>query len=1093
MQKYPVYMEFKMNKKIIVLLLSFVFCFGLTAYGQETTGNIEGFIKDEQGGVVTGVTVTVSSRENTTGFRRNVVSDGEGRFLINEVPPGNYTIATTATSGFGAVTVENVEVQVGRTISIPVTVKVGGVAATVDVSATDATTLDVTGSEVQTNITAQQIENAPRGVDFASLLRLAPSTRPEVKSGGFSVDGASGSENSFIIDGQDVSNFKSNNLDPVNNVPASLVQEISVKSSGFDAEFGGATGGVINVVTRGGSNQWRGQFGLEFEVPKFNGTPNNALRLVAAPGTAAGNIAEYVQLSKTGGVDFFPTAQIGGAIIKDRLFGLLNYSRQIYSVDQTSRYFTNAPAATRVQTDIEQYRAKSTYEYAFGRLDANVLNNLRLTGTYLWNPQINEGLIPDSTVNLGGSPPSATIDGILYRGANFANRQGGRVNSNNVTGQAIWTPTEKLVLTGRFSRGFLNSKPTSYFVPNQTQYVCSALSGDLGTFTAAQTGCAQGFLNFPSNRATFKEVSIKTNYEVDASYILNGFLGDHQFKGGYQRSKIFTDINGGSNGSNVGTGTINLYYGRPITVGTGPVTGLTASPNAIGYGRISQFGQTATGSNLNQAVYIQDKWQPTRRLTLNLGVRFEKEFIPTFLEGLPIQISYGWGDKIAPRVGFAFDVTGDGKTKIFGSYGKFYDRLKFELPAGSFGGDFFHRTFFEIFPGEQYNSFTLENVLGNFSIPSGGQCPVAVAAGSRVRCDLDLRVPSLADPDLKPFTQRELTVGFEKELFTSYLFTARYTNKEVLNAVEDAGTFNAFGSEVYNIVNPCKGFHLEALAEGGVNNCVEAERKYNALQLTVERRLTRGFFFNANYTYSSLYGNYAGLASSDEFNNTVGAGGRDYQNGFIGRDDPGVTRYFDIPVQGFAVSTGRPDNGRLATDRPHVFNFYGSYGIEWFGNKSNETTISAFTTAQSGTPITTTVEIFANEVILNGRGDLGRTEMFTQTDLGLQHRYRFGRDNRFALVFNTNVTNLFNERNVIDVYRLKTSADAAGNAIVDIAPENLGFTGTLPAINAAINQGVGAQINSYLNSDPTLVDPRYGQPRLRQGARNVRFGFRLEF
>jgi hypothetical protein len=176
-----------------------------------------------------------------------------------------------------------------------------------------------------------------------------------------------------------------------------------------------------------------------------------------------------------------------------------------------------------------------------------------------------------------------------------------------------------------------------------------------------------------------------------------------------------------------------------------------------------------------------------------------------------------------------------------------------------------------------------------------------------------------------------------------------------------------------------------------------------------------------------------------------------------------------------------------------VFNFYGSYGFDWFGSKSNETTISAFTTAQSGTPITTTVEIFANEVILNGRGDLGRTEMFTQTDLGLQHRYRFGRDNRFALVLNGNITNLFDERNVIDVYRLKTSADAAGNAIVDIAPADLGFTDTIPAINAAITNGLGAQINSYLNSSATLIDPRYGQPRLRQGARSVRFGFRFEF
>ncbi len=1045
-----------------------VFCFSVSIFAQETTGSVEGVVQDEQGGAVPGVTVTVASKAGTTGFKRTTVSGNEGQFVVNEVPPGLYTITTTAEKGFGTSTVDNVEVQVGRTITVPVAIKTGGVAATVDVTATDATTIDATGSQIQTNITAQQIETIPSGVSFSSLLRLSPSTRPETKSGGFQVDGASGSENSFIIDGQDVSNFKSNNLDEVNNIPTALVQEVSVKSSGFDAEFGGATGGVVSVVTKGGSNQFNGQIGSEFNVEKLNAGPRASLRRIQDTTTAAGNIAEYVQPVRNGGTDFFPTVQFGGPIIKDRFFGLVNYSRQIFTSNQTSNYFSNAPASRRVLQATENYFAKTTYEYAFTRLDANPVNNLRLTGTFLWNPQINEGVIPDSTVNLGASVPQATINGVTYRGAQFVSQQGGRVNSNNVTGQAIWTPTSKLIVTGRYSRGFQNSKGGSYFVPTSTQYQCVSLSGSLGTFTSAQAGCQQGFLNFPNNRSTQREVSLKTNYEVDASYLLNGFLGDHQFKGGYQRSKIFTDI---ASNSNVGPGTIQLYFGRPITQGTGPVTGLAATPGAIGYGRINQFGQVAKGSNLNQGFYIQDKWQPFRRLTLNLGVRAEKEFIPTFLEGLPIQISYGYGDKIAPRLGFAFDIFGDGKSKIFGSYGKFYDRLKFELPAGSFGGDFFHRSYFEIFPGENINSFTPANILGNFKIPSGGQCPIAPNSGSRVRCDLDLRVPSLADPDLKPFSQREITVGFEREFFTSYLFTARYTNKVILNAVEDAGTFNQFGSEVYNIVNPCKGAHLDYLKAGGIVNCVEAERKYNAFQATVERRLTRNFYFNANYTFSRLFGNYSGLASSDE----------------NGRDDPGVTRYFDIPIQGFAVATGKPDNGRLATDRPHVFNVYGSYGFDWFGSKTNETTVSLFSTAQSGIPITTTVEIFANENILNGRGDLGRTETFTRSDVSLQHRYRFGRDNRFAMVFNVNVNNVLNENNVTDIYRLITDAP------VDVAPEDLGFTTTQSAINAAITRGVGAQINSYLASDPTLKDPRYGKPNAFQAPRNIRFGFRLMF
>jgi Carboxypeptidase regulatory-like domain/TonB-dependent Receptor Plug Domain len=1073
---------FKLLPFVSLLILSFT----IGAFAQEQTGNVTVSLKDEQGKIIPGASLTIVSKTGV-GYKRSAVTNEDGEFTFTNLAPGTYSVTSEATSSFGSSTANNIEVAVGKTSSVTVTAKTGNVNAVVDVVETGNATIDSSGSQIQTNISAKQIENIPAGVSFDSLLRLSPATRGEAKSGGFQVDGASGSENAFLVDGLDVSNFKSNTLNGVNNIPTGIVQEVSVKSSGFDAEFGGATGGVVSVVTKGGGNQFRGTFGTEFETQKLNSRPNLSLREVIVRAAPAGsginaNGAVYVQPSKNNGSSFFPTALISGPIIKDKLFGLANFSRQSFSITQTTNYYLNDTPNSYLNLNPanpnETYTQKTTYEYGFARLDANPFNNLRLSATYLWNPQINEGVIPDVNYNIGGAPPSLTANGTTLRGAAFTNLQGGRVNSTNLTSQAIWTASNNVILTGRFTRGFLNEKASAYGVPDATRIQCSGLSGTLGTFTSAQTGCQQGFQNIPANRLTPKQVSVKTNYEFDATFILSNFGGSHQIKTGYSNSKIFTDLN---SNSNVTTGQIQLFYGRPLLSlsAAAAASGVTVNPLAIGSGVVSRFGTLAKGFNRNQSIYVQDKWQPVRRLTLNLGVRIENEFIPTF-NGVATQVKYGWGDKIAPRAGFAFDPFGDGKTKIFGSYGKFFDRLKFELPAGSFGGDFFRRDFFDILPGEQYTAFTLSAVLGSFLGKSEGLCPVTVS-GTRSRCHTDLRIPSFADPELKPFTQREFTFGVEREFFKNYLFTGRYTNKTVLDAVEDAGVINSIGSEIYKIVNPCKGLNKKDVAAAGYARCNEAQREYNAMQLSVERRLTSGFYFNANYTLSKLFGNYSGLASSDE----------------NGRTDPGVSRYFDVPFQGFAVGTGKPDNGRLATDRPHVFNFYGAYTYGWLGKNTNESTVSLFTTAQSGTPVTTTVELAGNEVILNGRGDLGRTPTFTRSDMAFNHRYKFGRDNRYSVVFNLNINNVLGERNVTDFYRLITETGVDLSFLGTPAAGGLGFTTQLAGENAAITTGVGNQIRAVLNSSATFLDPRYNATKPLassfQAPRNVRFGFRFQF
>ncbi|MBL8123116.1 MAG: carboxypeptidase regulatory-like domain-containing protein [Blastocatellia bacterium] len=1096
----------KTNFKFVISMLTLVALFAVSAFAQRTTGDIEGTVTDPQGAVVPNVTVTVSATTGggagtiTSGFKRTVQANAQGFFRVQQVPPGSYTITTEPISGFGAANVPNVRVVVDNTTPVTIQLAVGGAAVNVNVSADDAPPIDAAASKIQANITSQRIELLPKGVDFTSVLKTVPGTRPEGNSGGITVDGASGSENAFYIDGQEVTNFRTGTLNGNNAIPTQFVQEVQVKSSGFEAEFGGATGGVISVVTKGGSNDWRGEFGMQFNTPKLNGNPRDSLVRFTASGYS--NTTEYVKIPKSEGTNVFPTANLSGPIVKDKLWFFGSYTPQIFETINNTTYYTNLPASVRTVTNTQRYRTKRTYEYAFMRLDASPTNNLRLTGTYTWNPIIDKGALGAGTVSLGGALPFATFGSTTLTGNQLTDVQGGRQNSNNITAQAVWTPTSKLVISGRFSRGFLNERLAAYMVPRQTRFRCQV-------GVVSLIGCSSGQADAVNSQIN-KDVSIRTNYEVDASYLVSNFGGRHEFKGGYQRFKILNDVDRGY----IDYGIVDIYVAAPGAGATGyrdmwsiedlgaPVTptcvggtcvrdslGYITNPAYIGAGEMIRFGTKGKGQNLNQSLYIQDRWQPTSRLTLNLGLRMEKEDLPSF-NGLAPPINFGFGDKISPRLGFAYDLMGDGKTKVFAFFGRFFDRLKFELPRGSFGGDFYRVDFFEIFANQgDWRSYTYNRIRGNFNDAPGGACPTTGFIGSGIaRCQFDYRIASnspiadiytgAVDPNLKPFRQTEFTAGMEHQLSRDFVLKGRYTFKNVDKAIEDAGIINAQGSEAYIIGNPGSGLHAELLQQLGYQKSTTPKRRYDAVEVQLDKRLSNNYYFNVNYTYSRLHGNYSGLASSDE----------------AGRTSPGVNRFFDLPFIGFTAA-GNKDNGPLATDRPHIVNAYGSYIFDWNGSKSNSTEFSAFQTFQSGTPVTSTIA-FITTTIFTERGDLGRTPMFTQTDFSVSHKYRFGRDNRFTLVGDLNILNLLDEDNVTGYYTQKTTSTLQPYTSALFGSQFLNADGSVNYVGAINAYNAGTllnQFNSYFAAASSRVDGRYGQPNSFQGPRSVRFGFRLLF
>jgi hypothetical protein len=257
----------------------------------------------------------------------------------------------------------------------------------------------------------------------------------------------------------------------------------------------------------------------------------------------------------------------------------------------------------------------------------------------------------------------------------------------------------------------------------------------------------------------------------------------------------------------------------------------------------------------------------------------------------------------------------------------------------------------------------------------------------------------------------------------------------------------------------------------------------------LNKRLSSNYFFNVNYTYGRLYGNYSGLASSDE----------------NGRTSPSVNRFFDYAVNGF-TATGVPDNGFLATDRRHVFKAYGGYSFNKWMGKAHATDLAFFYTALQGNPQTTFVNVAASSIVLTKRGDLGRTPVFTQTDLSLTHRFKI--KERYSLAFDFNVLNVFNQNTVTSLVTAKyrvTNTIAA----IDVDPTYNANTMTLTNVfNKILNGQIGPQIDGLAsganrsiqgapgaatNGRTNPVSSLYGQPNDYQGARSVRFGFRFTF
>jgi hypothetical protein len=989
----------KRNLRFTFFTLLIVSLFAIVSFGQETTGSLQGTVKDQNGAVLPNATVTASNEQRTY----TETTNGSGDYHFAALLPGVYAVEAKAT-GFGSLRREGVTVELGKSIGVNFDMKPAAAGAEVTIVADDEPLVDTSSSKTSTNITERKIELLTKGLRFSSVIETAPGVRNEPKGNGFQIDGATGSENVWIVDGLEVTRTFGGSLGQTKNVPLEFVKEVQVKSAGYEAEFGGALGGVINVTTKSGGNTLRGYVGTEFESSDFRAN-NRLSRRYNGAGLATlpvRYIPEYYRNPK--GKDDFttiaPRFSLFGPVWKDKAWFAIGMAPE-YTTTRRTIYDTAPFTPTTIEPEIFDTRdleIRTRNDYMFGRIDAAPLKNLSAYVSFINSPTKTTGAFPAGLITQGSFWwPRDPMTGAVN--PNFLDpvfsKRGGFVPSNAVVTQATYSPLSNLLVSFRWGRNYLNDKGGNYATNLGEQSVAIVNTCNPATFPDCPpyTTGAPHSVRFGTGGTSF-DITTRKYMSIDGTWVQRLFGQQHTFKGGFQRTQIANNV------SSAGTsplGNVAVYFDS--------VDPATQMRGTYGYYTVTLQGTIGQAASRNDALFFQDGWQIHRRITLNLGVRSENETVPTYGFGpLPPQIKFGWGDKLAPRIGGAWDVRGDGRLKVYGSYSVFFDTMKYNMPRGSFGGEV-QQIWRRGLETPEVLNFSLANQPGPL-FQFEDQRTVSTepyVLGNRI-------FPGI-DPNLKPTREHEYTFGADYAWKRNLVFSGRFTRKILDVTIDDVG-IPTENFENYCICNPGFGSSVESLPMFGYPPTNKAVREYTGLEFRVDKRFSNNWYVNATYLWSRLYGNYSGLASSDE----------------SGRGDPNVNRFFDVPWINY-TSSGKLNDGLLATDRPNTFKIFAGYQFNYnFLGKRWESYFGASQFIYQGTPLSSNVQIqllgrrednmgcgscsHGVAMLINGRGDLGRTDWLKQTDGTMTTRVYLGE--RAVLKFGVNVFNLLNSATETD-------------------------------------------------------------------------------
>ncbi len=1003
-----------------------------------SSGTLSGVVKDSSGSPLAGASVAVKSLNQ--GFERNLTTDASGSFRVPLIPTGGYSVGITK-SGFKPTSDGNVSVGLGGSSAYTFTLSAEGEVDAIVVTGTANPQLDFAATTTGLTIDLETLsKQVPIARNITSVTLLAPGavrgTQFANSAGGARIaaqptlGGSSAAENAFYVNGLNVTNF--NTYLGASTVPFDFYKTVEVKTGGYAAEFGRATGGIINAVTKSGGNDFR-----------FNVSGNYQP-------TDLENFAPDTYLVKGNRVttdlrDL--TFQVSGPIIEDRLF--------FYVLNQ--------------QRDNESTN---------GSITGNSYTVDKSNDPF-WGVKLDGYITDRQHVELTWFDTSRTTNRTTYRFTGATDTVGAQTGTTTFqNGGQNWVAkytgsfTDWFTLSAAY--GITEDADSSLPADTTTPFITDSRSGTairLGTQTAGSTS----------------EITTKREfYRVDGDLYFELF-GKHHIRAGYENEKLtlnnFSTPTGGLNYDYLDAQTGDPY-GVTNTDGCFPGTSQTpcSVPNSLtdDYVEISRFVNGGTFEGENTALYIQDSWDILDNLTLQLGVRYDK--FENFNPDGDAFISFD-KDTIGPRLGFSWDPANDGKNKVFGSYGRYYLPVASNTAFRMTGAELFFSEFFRVTAIDPVTGLpTLGSQITQATVTAGGgtanisTCPPGGASPGADACEVTadgVPIPTDAtvSKNLKPTYQDEFIIGYQRQFSPLWKGGVTLSYRDLGQTAEDAAIDKAVlnyctkngiagcddiwsGFHQYVIVNPgaAQTIQLSDALPGETTprtvtftaadlNYPQVKREYIGLEFSFEREFDGKWSLQGSYVLSESKGNYEGAVKSD-----------------VGQTDTSITQDFDQP--------GLTDGsfGLLPNHRAHQLKVFGTYAInDYLAVGANLSVLSPHKLGCLGRhPTDGFAALYgassfyclkdpanSNSDTLTPRGSVGENDW--QTTLDLQARFTVPTSlTPGDLVFRAEVFNVFN-------------ADAITNS-----------------------QERGTLTNGNFS-------PNYGKPTAYQQPRYVRFGFDWAF